>query len=247
MPTLEVVSHVTARPAFGVAQSDMVFNAFRAGSSGEGARYNLRGIAVLWINYATIMVLEESPIREVADLRGKRIGLTGQEGPGDVVARTILSASGLADREYKRIYNTEADDVRSGNVDAYFVMYPAIDRLLRQAKRPERLRLIAVRADVMRALQRDYPFMHRVVLGPSDPDTQINSVETVGSAMIMICNKNLDEELVYQVTSELFKALPVLAEQFPEAALIDIERAPTTAIPLHSGAARYYREREILR
>jgi len=31
----------------------------------------------------------------------------------------------------------------------------------------------------------------------------------------------------------------------PAAALIDPEQAPATPIPLHPGAARYYREREI--
>ena len=36
-------------------------------------------------------------------------------------------------------------------------------------------------------------------------------------------------------------------KQTGEAALIDPEEAPAAPIPLHAGAARYYREREILR
>jgi TRAP-type uncharacterized transport system substrate-binding protein len=38
-----------------------------------------------------------------------------------------------------------------------------------------------------------------------------------------------------------------MARDHGEAALIDPDQAPATPIPLHAGAARYYREREILR
>ena len=38
-----------------------------------------------------------------------------------------------------------------------------------------------------------------------------------------------------------------MARHLREAALIDPEQAPAAPIPLHPGAARYYREREILR
>ena len=47
--------------------------------------------------------------------------------------------------------------------------------------------------------------------------------------------------------SALVAQLPALARDHGEAALIDPEQAPATPIPLHAGAARYYREREILR
>ena len=54
-------------------------------------------------------------------------------------------------------------------------------------------------------------------------------------------------EIVYQLTREFFAQLPALARDHGEAALIDPEQAPATPIPLHAGAARYYREREVLR
>ena len=43
------------------------------------------------------------------------------------------------------------------------------------------------------------------------------------------------------------RANEALARDHGEAALIDPEEAPAAPIPLHAGAARYYREREILR
>jgi TRAP-type uncharacterized transport system substrate-binding protein len=44
-----------------------------------------------------------------------------------------------------------------------------------------------------------------------------------------------------------FEALP--AQPFLQDALrfMDLDQAPATPIPLHEGAARYYRERELMR
>jgi TRAP-type uncharacterized transport system substrate-binding protein len=45
----------------------------------------------------------------------------------------------------------------------------------------------------------------------------------------------------------LFESLPELAAANETAKQIDPDLAPTAPIPLHSGSARYYRERELLR
>ena len=64
---------------------------------------------------------------------------------------------------------------------------------------------------------------------------------------LLVCRDDLAEEVVYEFTKEFFAALPMLATSNSEAALVDVEKAPATPIPLHSGAARYYREREVLK
>ena len=53
--------------------------------------------------------------------------------------------------------------------------------------------------------------------------------------------------LVYDLTRTLFDAVPALEHAHEAASAIDPERGPTASIPLHPGAARYYREREILK
>ena len=58
--------------------------------------------------------------------------------------------------------------------------------------------------------------------------------------------KDLPDALVYDLTRTLFDAVPALEQAHEAARTIDVERGPTASIPLHPGAARYYREREIL-
>jgi TRAP-type uncharacterized transport system substrate-binding protein len=57
----------------------------------------------------------------------------------------------------------------------------------------------------------------------------------------------LPDQLVLELTRSLFAAVPELAAAHPAAAEIDPDRGPSASVPLHPGAARYYRERELLR
>ena len=64
--------------------------------------------------------------------------------------------------------------------------------------------------------------------------------------VLLLCREDLPEGLVYDLTRALFDSVPALENAHEAASAIDPERGPTTSIPLHPGAARYYREREIL-
>jgi TRAP-type uncharacterized transport system substrate-binding protein len=64
----------------------------------------------------------------------------------------------------------------------------------------------------------------------------------VGVDLVLVCRADLDNELVYELTRALFEEVPQRIRR-----QLDPQRAPATVIPLHSGAARYYRERELSR
>ena len=70
-------------------------------------------------------------------------------------------------------------------------------------------------------------------------------IETVGTDMLLACRDDLPEELVYWITRTLFDSLPALADSFPQLRQIDLEHVQASPIPLHPGAARFYREREL--
>jgi TRAP-type uncharacterized transport system substrate-binding protein len=57
----------------------------------------------------------------------------------------------------------------------------------------------------------------------------------------------MPEAVAYDVTRAIFEALPGLTESMRSPGLLDLEQAAATPIPLHDGAARYFRERELLR
>jgi TRAP-type uncharacterized transport system substrate-binding protein len=74
----------------------------------------------------------------------------------------------------------------------------------------------------------------------------VPAVATVGVDGILVCSSALDEGVVHDLTARLFGALASLSRS-SRWNLVDFADAPATPIPLHDGAARYYREQELVR
>lgn len=76
-----------------------------------------------------------------------------------------------------------------------------------------------------------------------DPQGEIVSC---GPTTNLIVNKDLDEELVYQMTKTLCEGMDKVVQTNPSLAVFDINNAPDSVIPLHPGAERYYKEAGLL-
>jgi len=134
-----------------------------------------------------------------------------------------------------------------GEIDAVFSANPLMLAAARAPSETVPLRLLPISRTVINRLRGSYPFLEPVTVAANQLHGQNQPVETLGSEWLLVCRSDLSEDLVYQLTREFFAQLPALARDHGEAALIDPEQAPATPIPLHAGAARYYREREVLR
>jgi TRAP-type uncharacterized transport system substrate-binding protein len=73
------------------------------------------------------------------------------------------------------------------------------------------------------------------------------SIRDMGVLYLLVCARDLDEPLVYNLTRRFFEVLPSLVPQQDSLRLVDLQQVAATPIPLHPGAARYYRERELAR
>jgi uncharacterized protein len=235
----------------GLAQSDVVYLAYRRGI--EDKRYphkNLRAIAVLWVNNLYVLVRADSPFRSIKDLKGRRIGVIAKGTSGEFSTRSLLGAYDMDYADVQAIFQPTDKIVAKlglGEIDAVFSAKPVMLTVARELSQTVPLRLLPIDHAVINRLRGTQPFFRPVTVAANQLPGQSRPVETLGLEWLLVCRSDLSEELVYQLTREFFAQLPALARDHEEAALIDPEQAPATPIPLHAGAARYYREREILR
>ena len=88
------------------------------------------------------------------------------------------------------------------------------------------------------------PFLHSTPI-PAGIYGNQPEIETVGGDMLLVCRADLPDELVYWVTRTLFELLPEMTDALPSLRQIDPEHVQASPLPLHAGAARFYREREL--
>ena len=203
-----------------------------------------RGIAVLQVTPIALVARPGLSIRSPADLRGRRVGL-GPEGSGTAVtAGLILHAFGLTEKDVQMEtsgFQEAATLMLSGKLDAMF------DNAISRSESLERVtavgaRFVPIEGPATDRLRRDYPFLTAMAM---PRDLYGSSVHTIGVDGLLVCRSDLDETLVYELTKQLFQSLRSLSRGALR--LMDVEQAPATPIPLHPGAARYYRERELTR
>jgi TRAP transporter TAXI family solute receptor len=231
----------------GTAQADVVYAAYRRGT--EDAPFphtNLSAIAVLNIHRLYVFVRSGSGLHGIEDLRGKRV----------LVAERSGSASELLTRMVLKAYDISYSDMNvefapfeimrqrfaNGTQDAMIIVNNLDARAAAAPSDPHTVRLLPVSDRVMNVLRTDYPFVRPSLLPDNALPTQRRPVQTVEVDALVICRKDLDPDLVYELTREFF-AWPEFERRFPGT----FDLRATVPIPLHPGAARYYREREILR
>jgi uncharacterized protein len=232
----------------GFAFADVAYTAFAGGVTGRAQPFDrLRAIAVLQLNPLHLIVGARSGIGGVRDLRGRRVGV-GRPGSGTALTASLVMTAFGVDAGLVRIepigYNEAAARIGQGTLDALFVVgsdpLESVDAAARAGAT-----LIPIHGSIIDGLRHQYPFLRRAVIPGGTYPGQPAPVPTIGVDNVLVCSSRLDEALVYDLTKRLFDALPSLATAHASLRLMDLEQAPSAPIPLHDGAARFYREREI--
>ena len=233
-----------------VQQADAVYLAYRHGVEGDPHPYvNLRGVAVMWRNILTVVVQRSGHYRALTDLKGKRVGIFPAGTATEFLSRALLRVYGMTYADVQPVFDANsARLIQNDEIDAAIFVTPATPDPVIEALRDDgHLALLPIPHSVIGELLRAQPFLHPATIPGSGGSGRNGDLETVGIDALLVCRDDVADDVVYQFTREFFAALPKLAQSNPEAANVDVESAPATPIPLHPGAARYYREREVLK
>jgi TRAP transporter TAXI family solute receptor len=229
-------------------QTDLAYVAYTQGlgNSPQPMR-KLRGVAVLYTTPLHLLVTNSSQIRNVQDLRGKRVFAGAAGSPTEFTANMTLQGLGLSlgDMQIKRIPDAElAASLRSGQLDAVFYRgndpYPAIQEMMQVPG----VAFVSMPRNQIETIRAHHPFLQSTSI-PAGMYGNHPEIETVGGDMLLACRADLPDELMYWITRTLFESLPELASSLPSLRRLDPEHVQASPVPLHPGAARFYREREL--
>jgi uncharacterized protein len=227
---------------------DVYFSYVGRPGSGRAPYDQLRVIADLGATPVQLLVRRGLRLGSIRDLRGLRVSIGLPNNATEVTVDLLLRAFGMqvADIVAEHLPTPEAGvRLANGTLDAMFstTMYPA--DALRVATRGG-ARLVPLTGPPIDRLRAAYPFF-RVAMIPRLAYPELDhDVLTVGVNSVLICRRDLDERLVYDLTRIFFDSLPALSSA-TALRMMDVERAAAAPIPLHDGAARYYREQEVMR
>ena len=192
----------------GFAQSDIAHWAYTGTGiyEGQGKVENLRVIANLYPESFHIVAHDESHIRSVHDLVGKRVSLD-EPGSGTLVdARIILAAFGVSEDDLTAHYLKQSQAIAmmdEDELDAFFIVagYPTGSVLDFCAT--SGCDLVPIEGPEVDALLERYPYFAKDVI-PAGTYPGIGRIQTLSVGAQWLVGAEVDEELVYGITKALW-------------------------------------------
>ncbi|MFJ6784743.1 TAXI family TRAP transporter solute-binding subunit [Streptomyces yangpuensis] len=239
---LRRVDEGEARVAFTLADSaaDAV-----AGRAPFAERVPVVALAALYDNYVQLVVPSDSPVRRVADLRGRRVSL-GSVGSGTaVIAERILDVAGLSEGDVaaQRLdVRASASALAEGRIEAFFWSGGLPTAAITELRRTTPIRLVDL-GEVVGSLTRSYGELYTETIVPAVVYGKQSAVSTVSVPNFLVVRRDMPDAEAYWLTRVLFEGQSQLIRVHPEARRLDRRTAIATfPLELHPGAERWYRE-----
>jgi TRAP transporter TAXI family solute receptor len=209
----------------------------------------LRIVAAMYSSPGVFMVRADSPVRSIADLKGKNVVL-GTQGSGiTVLGRTVLQA---LEMPVKEITLEKAADgppmLLDGRADALWgagVGWPAFTALAKSGAR-----FVGPSADEVKRILARQPALQAVTLPAKSYPGQDAPIASVGSWSYVFARPGLGDEQAYLLARALHRAEGPLASRLDQArettAANTVAAAPRPEL-IHPGAMKYFREAGLAR
>ena len=229
------------RVDIGLTFSNVAHVAFKRGKS-QTPYGRLRAIAVLHVLPIHLLVHPDAGIHTLEDLRGKRIGVGLAEAGASTTVEFVLQEIGWTAPEI---------DLQTGRGATELLSQRKLDAVMRISLWPLDLvgeaRVVPIAGPAVDRLLRTYPFLVRAVLPAGTYPSMPRPVPTIGVHRLLICRDDLPEPVVYDFAQQFFKSLSEVSSSLEALRTMRLDESSATPIPLHPGAARFYRERELQR
>ena len=239
---------------FALLQNDIAFYAYNGTTLGafQGKPIkNMGGIFAIYPELVHIVATKASGIGSVKDLKGKKVVL-GPHGSGtEANALQILEAYGLKEADLGKAERIEAaaasDQLKDGRVDAAFFTTGLGSAVVLDTFITGKVALVPVSGMEAEALIKKFPFYTSVKV-PTNTYKDQSEASTVAVMAMMVARSDLPEDLVYRFTKAIFDDLPQFHAAHSAAKHLTLQTALSgMPIPLHPGAARFYKEKGVLK
>jgi TRAP transporter TAXI family solute receptor len=204
----------------------------------------LRTVAAIYPNYIQIVASEESGIKTLQDLKGKRLSVGAPASGTELNARAILAAAGMSYEDLGQVeYLPFAESVelmKNRQLDATLQSAGLGVASIRDLATSVPIVVVEVPADVVEKAAAPY-FAATIPAGTYEG--QDADVQTAAVQNYLVTHADVPEDVVYAMTKSLFENLDDMVAAHAAAKDVKLEGAAANPpAPLHPGAERYYRE-----
>lgn len=226
--------------------SDSLTEALNGTGSFKDAKIeNVQQISALYPNYVQIVTSKKTGIKNIEDLKGKRIAVGAQNSGVEVNARTLLNGFGITYNDVKVDYlgyAEAADALKGGKIDAAFLTSGIPNSSLMELQQGFDLQIVGINPEKVKEIAKNQSYFLSLNIPKGTYGNDVD-IPTAAIMNALVIRSDISEEDGYKLTKTFFNSLSQLANSHQAATEINLENAQSGAvIPLHPGAKRYFTE-----
>lgn len=228
-----------------LALSDVVTDAVEGKNDFKAPITNIQQVAVLYPNVIQLVASEKSGIKNIEDLKGKRIAVGDQGSGTEVNARTLLEGFGITYDDVKVDYlgfADAADAMKAGKIEAAFFSSGLPNSSLLELEQGIKLQMVSINQDKLKEIIKTKPYFKTFEI-PAGTYGNDKAIPTTAVMNALLIRSDISEDDGYKLTKALFDNLDGLKNAHQAASDISLETAQEGMVaPIHPGAKKYYDE-----
>ena len=204
----------------------------------------LRAVAAIYPNYVQIVASRDSNISRLEDLKGARVSVGAPKSGTELNARAIFDLAGLTYSDLRKTeylpFSESVELIKNRQIDATLQSAGLGVASIRDLASSIDITLVPIPNSFADKLGPPYSAAE---IPANTYKGQLQAVETLAVKNVLVTHSGVDEDIIYEMTKQLFENLPALVAAHKAAAGIKKEGAlKGLPIPLHPGAERYYKD-----
>ena len=221
---------------------------------------NLRGIASLYPETIQIVARADSGIKSLKDVKGKKL-IPGDRGSGtEVDTLNVLAAQGLTYKDFAGVdwlgFSGAAQRLQDKQADVTFTTAGWPTAAITELAMSTNIVLVPIDEAMINKITKTHAFYSKVVIPKGTYKGMTADVATITTMAQWVVDAQVPDELVYSLTKALWEkdekskqsGADVMAKVHAKGKDVQLKTALSgMAIPLHPGAAKYYKEKGLIK
>jgi uncharacterized protein len=233
-----------------LAQGDILTDAWKGNPEAgfPSSRTKIRLIGAAFPNYIHIIARRDANIASVKDLRGKRVSVGAARSGNELNARALFDAADMSYADLLQVeylaYGESVELMAKQQLDAAIISAGLGVAAVNQAVSQMPIVFVPIQRDL---IDKTRNMFFAAAIPANSYQTQTSEVPTAALNNFFVTTSDASEETVYRITKAIFSNVKELQAVHPAARVISSEKALVVRpIDIHPGAARYFREMNLL-
>lgn len=205
-------------------------------------------LANVYPQYFQVVALSSAKVQSFADLKGKSVVTQSKGNTGELLTDTILKLNGLNYQSLSRIsfqasYTDAVSLMKDGHAQVFTLGTTSPASSVMDLASARDIDLVPVDDKTMAALKKENPGYNRLIIKAGTYPKQTKDVPAIGYLTHLVVACSLPEKMVYDMAKAMAANIQEMAsinksigELTPKMMAADI------GVPLHPGAAKFYKE-----